>query len=245
MRNTLALFFAALTLGTVSFTSAADLPVALCEFEARCASRHSGVQDLTIVTDFIIHSPDGDVPSVHTIRQKGGKIRMDVSPQGESTNSTRPLEFVGISDDNMTWTLNRSGGKHQRQGSARNQQDPNFVCWLFTPENTKLGGEEMLRGRDCRVIDVQISSTTHRLWLDKEMQVVLQHEEVQQSGAVTRWEASNFHTVTGDLKIPQKTDMYIGDRLMATVLVQSVTFNTGLSDDLFDPGKMSLDPVAP
>jgi len=219
--------------------AAGDLPAALRTLEDRCESRRAALKDLTIVTDFVIHSPNGDIPSTHTIRQKGNKVRMDV----EKAGSDYPrLDFVGVTDDKGSWTLS-GAGQSKRQGSAYNQQDPNFVCWQFTPETSKVTGEEVVRDRDCYIVEVQVRGTTNRLWVDRENLTILQHDEVAPSGTVTRWVASAFHTVTGDLKIPQKTEMYIGDHLMATVIVQSVTFNTGLSDDLFDPDKVTLDPV--
>jgi len=221
---------------------AEDLPAALRNFEEKCVSRHAAIQDLTIITDFVIHSPNGDVPSVHTLREKGSKIRMDVARVDETGIIGGRLDFVGISDDKHSWTINRDGQRHETDDSAVNQQDPNFVCWQFSPENTKVTGEEELRGRQCTVVETWVRHTQKRLWLDKELQVVLQYEEIAPSGSVTRWEASNFNTVTGDFKLPQKTDMYLGDHLMATVLIQSATFNTGLTDDVFNPEKVSFDP---
>ncbi len=221
--------------------AAGGMPVVLREMEEQCQQRHAALQDLTIVTEFIIHAPNGDMKSVHLIREKGKRLRVDIFRSGDAANnSERQPEFVGISDDRDSWTISRAGERHS-QGSAINQQDPNFLCWQFTEENAKITGDELLRGQDCFVVEVQVKHTVNRLWLDKESHFVLQREEVPPTGAVTRWVSSNFHTATGDLKIPQKTDMFVGDQLMATVIVQSVTFNTGLGDDLFDPEKVKLD----
>jgi outer membrane lipoprotein-sorting protein len=221
--------------------AAGDLPEVLRDLEAQCESRHAALQDLTIITDFIIHSPDGDARSMHVIREKGNHIRLDVYRSGAAVNnSEQRLDFVGISDDKSSWTITRAGERHA-EGSAVNQQDPNFLCWQFTPETTSMDGEDTVRGKECYMVDVQVRHTTNRLWIDKDTHFVLQHDEISASGKTTRWVASNFNTATGDLKIPQKTDMYIGDHLMATVIVQSVTFNTGLTDDVFDPDKVKLD----
>ncbi len=236
------IFAAFLLLLMVFPASSADLPPVLAELQSQCAQRHGALQDLTIVTDFIIHSPDGDVRSEHMFREKSGRIRVDIFRTGDAANNAeKRLDFVGISTDKDSWTITRAGERHS-EGSAVNQQDPNFLCWQLTADNARITGDELLRNHECYVVEVQVKHTLNRLWLDKDTHFILQREEIPPTGSVTRWVSSNFHTVTGDLKIPQKSDMYVGDRLMATVIVQSVTFNDGLADELFDPDKVTLNP---
>jgi outer membrane lipoprotein-sorting protein len=221
---------------------AAEWADVLGKAQAACEKQRAPIKDMTITQTMKTSVPGGEVSGDQTIYQRGDKSRMEMSlilPEG---TPMQKMETIIIGNGTDTWMMNSISGKRKLSGEEARQQEFGRDCWGFTPENSKLIGEGHAQGKDCWLAELSKDSVTHKLWLDKKTLLVLQGE-ARQGENTARWVLSDYRKVKGEYEHPYKIEIYQDDQPIATMAVQSIALNTGLSDTLFDPDKMQVQQV--
>jgi len=207
----------------------------------KCARQHAAIKDLTILQQITIPSPDGTIMAQQTSYEKGDKSRMEMTmqpPAGADTTAMPPGmgKVTTISDGIKTWLISPMMGKQE----VPEKNDPSSAnCWGLKLQSAKVAGSETVGDRDCWIVESgKQDSISDRYWLDKAKFDVLKGESKDTEGHVLRWMLSDFRPVIGGFDYPYKMEVYSGDTVVATMAVQNITTNTGLSDTLFDADRV-------
>jgi len=161
-------------------------------------------------------------------------------PAGADTSAASPSlgTITTISDGKTSWLISPMTGKQE----GPDKGDPSSAnCWGLKLEKARVTGSETIDSRDCWVVESgKPDSITDRYWLDKAKYDVLKGESKDQEGHILRWSLSDFRPILGAYEYPYKMDVLSGDTVVASMVVKTVTVNTGLADSLFDPDKVEV-----
>jgi outer membrane lipoprotein-sorting protein len=226
---------------SASTLRAEEWPTILRDAQTRCERQHALIRDMTLHQSITTASDQGPVQSQQTVYEKGKQSRMEMTMQaGDSTNP--PMTITVISNGTQAWMISPYTGKRQMPEADTRQHNAGTDCWDFTPANSSIGGSDLLQGHDCYIVNLNKDSVQHRLWLDKTSLNVLQGISFSGTDSV-RWVLSDFRKIIGDYEYPYKVEMFDGDEVINTMLVESVAVNMALSDTLFDPDKVQVGQV--
>ena len=233
-----------------SVAFAQDTQAVLTQAQEKCAQFEAQVTDMHMVQTMATHTIEGDVSAQQTVYTKGKMSRIEMEMQlpesdgisvGDDVGS---LKTVMIDNGEQAWMFSPFGGKKELSREEAERNAPARNCWGFFPENAKITGSETMQGRDCYIVEIEEPGAMTRLWLDKQNFIPVQGETRDSAGVeLYRWIHSDFHRIHGDWEYPYRTEMYEGSELAATMLVTSLDVNQGVSDDLFDPDKVSIPQV--
>jgi outer membrane lipoprotein-sorting protein len=223
-----------------------DNPI-LKQAAERCAQFENEVKDMRMVQAMKSYVADAEITFEQTVYTKGQKSRVEMKMplEGfEGGDGAGTVETIMINDGTNAWIISPFGGKKQLSPEEAERSEPSRNCWGYFPDNATVTGSETVQGRDCHIVELLEEGVTTRLWLDKRNFIPVKGETSDSTSTEHfRWTHSDFHTIHGDWEYPFTTQMYDGDSLAATMTVTALDVNQGLSDDLFDPEKVQVQPL--
>ena len=83
-------------------------------------------------------------------------------------------------------------------------------------------------------------SLNSRVWVDKNNLFLVQTESKTDSVETMRMIFSDFRRIKDNWELAYKTEGFLNEELMMTILLKSFETNQGLSDDLFDVDKVEV-----
>jgi outer membrane lipoprotein-sorting protein len=209
----------------------------------------SEVQDETVVHEMKTASPAGEIVSETTIYRKVGATRIDSKMQlpSQSPDADMPQVMTStvIHDGTDFWMVTPVTGKRKLNAHEAEGYKTEEFLWDMIPEGAQMVGSETVGERDCYIVQLngEEDAPGAKLWMDKKTHAIVVIQSGKVRGQEHRLVNSDFRSVETDWEIPYKTQIYRGDRLISTLTVKSREVNKGLSEDLFDPEKMSSEKV--
>lgn len=206
------------------------------EAKAKCTRFEKRIEDMSICQQIIEFSPTKEKEIVSEIKlfKKKKKWRLEsaiIKPllQGKKT--------ILIHDGRDTWMITSLGKRRLSAEESKNiQLEGNW--WNLMTEKAKIVGTESLNGRECYIIGLKEgNSPITRMWIDKKDLVLIKAKGISGKDKILIWEYSDFREVDRDWKIPYKTEIYLNNEIVSTVLTEYIEINKGLPDELFDPNK--------
>lgn len=216
----------------------AEWPSVLADAQAKCDRQRSAIRDLVIVEDMVMQAEEGAMQAEHTLYRKGERSRIEMTMHVPESG-LGDIRTVVIDNGADVWVIHSLTGKQKLPPEQAKQRGEFRECWDFTPENSTVVGSESVNGSDCYLVDMTRDDVKHRLWLEKSTGRVIQGE-AHSEGESVRWALSDFRIVFDDYEYPHKIELFDGAQTISTMTVKSITVNSGISDDLFDPDKVEM-----
>jgi len=226
-----------------------DFSKSLKEAREKHDEYRAKVTDETVVQETRKPTNAGDMITESTIYSKGDRFRIDakitMSKGGEEEEaSAKPqLTTTVIHDGESTWMLDPFMGKRQLNRREAQKYRNDDYWWSLIPEKAQVVGSENLGERECYVVVVSGVGEERgiKMWLDKKTSAIVISETEIGEGQKSRMVNSDFRKVEAGWEMPFKTEIMIGESLVSTLIVKSREVNKGLSDDLFNPDKVSAE----
>jgi len=227
-----------------------DLTDLITRAENNYRSFNQNFQDLAIVFDAKIFSPEGEMSSEMKLFLKGEKSRsetlMQLPASAGMPEKMRNMLVVVIFDGQNTWMISPFVGKKklnavQAEEQMRFQTGMNW--WKFISDKTKYIGMESIGGRDCYLLELEIEgkSPYTRLWVDNNTLFLVQAEGVNSDGDNIQTIFSDFKKVKGEWQLPYKVEVLMNNSQLMTVLVKSLKINKGISEEMFDINHVEIE----
>ena len=202
------------------------------------------IEDIAVVSVVKMNIPksEGMTPEQEKmLREMTGEQELKTWKKGEKYRVDAG-NVVTIFDGKDSWFFAPFIGKQKASADEGKQVHPEWHWWDLISEDAKIVGTEKVDKRECWVIESQFEEIPGKIWLDKNDMVLMKHEYGVEGEpkTIVSMVYSDHRKVKGDWKIPYKTVTYLDGELTATMLVQSIEINQGLSDDLFDPDKVEV-----
>jgi len=203
--------------------------------------------DMAIIFDTKMYTPEGEMTSEMKLFTKGEKSRSEVVMQfPESAGMPEgmgSMQVIIIFDGQDTWMISPFVGKNKltsQQAEEQMQYQTGMNWWKSIPDNAKYIGIERINNRECYVIEIKAeeASLYGRIWVDKKNLFLVQTEGEGESGQTMRMVFSDFRKIKDNWELPYKTEGFLDEVQMMTILLKSFEVNQGLSDDLFDADKV-------
>jgi outer membrane lipoprotein-sorting protein len=214
----------------------------------QCLDFNEAVKDITLVMQMVNPSSDGDITTESKLFQKRNKFRAEIMIggfEGKGNEDIEGMKTIIIDDGTAVWIVNPAMGKSQMPPSEGRKYRGQWYCSEYIPALAEIEGSETVGGRDCWILLVKDEDADYsRIWIDKETLVLVKLESKPEEGEPTTALFSDYRKIAGDHELPHKTEIYAGPDLISTIVVRSVTVNTGLSDDLFDADAASSEAPA-
>ncbi|MBU1919605.1 outer membrane lipoprotein-sorting protein [bacterium] len=226
----LTILFSILVLFSAS-AFAYDINDLIADAKARYGQAYEEMTDMTIKQQATVKDNADEAAMSMTMYRKGDKWRNEALIGGEE-GFTATTIFDGTDVWSMTMGMKTKLPKDQTEMTGMAE-----AYWKDIPDNAKMLGEENLNGRDCWIVEWNEdpeSAEPVKTWIDKKDFMHVQTLS-QRSGKTTKIVNSDFRKVKGEFMIPYLTEVYSDDKLVMTSTINEFTFNTGLSDDLFNP----------
>ena len=114
--------------------------------------------------------------------------------------------------------------------------------WRSISDKAKYIGIERINNRECYVLEIEAGgdSLYSKIWVDKNNLFLVQTEGKNDSGETMRMIFSDFRKIKDNWELPYKTEGFMDEVQMMTILLKSFEINQGLSDDLFDVDKVEV-----
>lgn len=159
----------------------------------------------------------------------------------KSGGETPDVEMTSMYDGTDMWTV-MMGMKHKLPKGSIGQSGASGM-WDEFPDNARVVGEDQLSGRAAWKVEYEPEKGAPNkapvtVWVDKSSFVPIQME-TKLSGEATRMVMSDFRKVKGSYEYPFLTEMFTGGKKAMTLKVLKIETSKGLSDDLFDPEKLT------
>ncbi len=207
----------------------------------KCEKFNKDFQDMKAKAGMTVVTPEGSMNMGVTTFKKGEKIRAEIEvqslPGGVEMPALLATPTIVIGDPDSLWMIHPMMGKMQVPAGEIGQYTQQWYCDTAIPPDAEVVGSESVGGRDCHVVSVKDSTAkVAKLWFDKETMDLLKVEGEADPGERFTLISSDFRKL-GSGRMPYKTEMYKGNELISTIIVESVEVNKGLPDDLFDVDK--------
>jgi outer membrane lipoprotein-sorting protein len=198
-------------------------------------------KDVSIVFDAKIYTPEGEMTSEMKLFTKGEKSRSEIvmqMPEGMGSMHT-----IIIFDGQDNWMISSFTGKTKltpEQTEEQMQYQTGMNWWQSISDKAKYIGIERINNRECYVLEIEAGgdSLYSKIWVDKNNLFLVQTEVKNDSGETMRMIFSDFRKIKGEWEFAYKTEGFIDEVPMMTILLKSFEINQGLSDDLFDVDKV-------
>lgn len=206
-------------------------------------------KDMAIVFDAKMYTPGGEMTSEMKLFTKGEKSRSEIVMQfPESAGMPEgmgSMQTIIIFDGQDSWTISPFTGKTKltpEQTEEQMQYQTGMNWWSSISDKAKYVGIERINNRECYVLEIEAEgdSLYSRLWVDKNNLFLVQTENKSDSGETMRMIFSDFRKIKGEWELAYKTEGFMDEVPMMTILLKSVETNQGLSDDLFDADKVEV-----
>jgi outer membrane lipoprotein-sorting protein len=172
-----------------------------------------------------------------TTYSKGNNLRIETKMTYEGKTNTT----IMISDGINQWLI--MNNMKMKQGKLPDKSETAKIYQKELDKNAdKLNviKTEILNGKNCYVVENTLTEKEGKkdkflMWLDKDSALTYQVIGYDASGKEQiKIIPSDYRNVLEDLKMPFKTEMYTGNKLIMKTVVKSIKVNQGLADTLFD-----------
>jgi len=206
-------------------------------------------KDMAIVFDAKIFTPEGEMTSEMKLFTKGEKSRSETLMKfPESANMPEGMGsmlVVVISNGQDTWMISPFVGKKKlttEQAEEQMHYQTGMNWWRSISDKAKYVGIERINNRECYVLEMEAGedSLNSRVWVDKNNLFLVQTESKTDSEETMRMIFSDFRRIKDNWELAYKTEGFLNEELMMTILLKSFETNQGLSDDLFDVDKVEV-----
>ena len=206
-------------------------------------------KDMAMVFDAKIYTPEGEMTSEMKLFTKGEKSRSEIVMQFPETagmpEGMGSMQTIIIFDGQDTWMISPFVGKNKlttKQAEEQMQYQTGMNWWRSISDKAKYIGIERINNRECYVLEVEAggASLYNRMWVDKNNLFLVQTEGKNDSGETMRMIFSDFKKIKDNWELPYKTEGFMDEVQMMTILLKSFEINQGLSDDLFDVNKVEV-----
>ena len=221
----------------------------LREAESNYENFNQDFKDMSIVFDAKIYTPEGEMTSEMKLFTKGEKSRSEIVMQFPETagmpEGMGSMQTIIIFDGQDTWMISPFVGKNKlttKQAEEQMQYQTGMNWWRSISDKAKYIGIERINNRECYVLEVEAggASLYNRMWVDKNNLFLVQTEGKNDSGETMRMIFSDFKKIKDNWELPYKTEGFMDEVQMMTILLKSFEINQGLSDDLFDVNKVEV-----
>ena len=206
-------------------------------------------KDMAMVFDAKIYTPEGEMTSEMKLFTKGEKSRSEIVMQfpGDAgmPEGMGNMQTIIIFDGQDTWMISPFVGKKKlttEQAEEQMQYQMGMNWWRSISDKAKYIGIERINNRECYVLKIEAEgdSLDTKIWVDKNNLFLVQTENKNDSGETMRMIFSDFRKIKGSWELAYKTEGFLNEEPMMTILLKSFETNQGLSDDLFDINKVEL-----
>ncbi len=206
-------------------------------------------KDMAMVFDAKIYTPEGEMTSEMKLFTKGEKSRSEIVmqfPEAEGMpEGMGSMQTIIIFDGQDIWMISSFTGKQKlttEEAEEQMQYQTGMNWWKSISDKAKYVGIERINNRECYVLEIEAEedSLYSRIWVDKNNLFLVQTESKNDSGETMRMIFSDFRKVKSKWEFAYKTEGFIDEVPMMTILLKSLEINQGLSDDLFDADKVEI-----
>ncbi|MBA7560061.1 outer membrane lipoprotein-sorting protein [Candidatus Atribacteria bacterium 1244-E10-H5-B2] len=206
-------------------------------------------KDIAIVFDAKIYTPEGEMLSEMKLFTKGEKFRSEIVMQipeaAGMPEGMGSILVVVIFDGQDAWMISPFMGKKKLTNVQAEEQmyyQTGMNWWKSISDKAKYIGIERINNRECYVLEIETggASLYSRIWVDKNNLFLVQTEGKNDSGQTIRMIFSDFRKIKNNWELPYKTEGFMDEGQMMTILLKSFEINQGLSDDLFDVNKVEV-----
>jgi len=206
-------------------------------------------KDMVMVFDAKIFTPEGEMTSEMKLFTKGEKSRSEIVMQFPEAagmpEGMGSMQTIIIFDGQDTWMISSFAGKKKlttEQAEEQMQYQTGMNWWRSISDKANYIGIERINNRECYVLEIEAGgdSLYSRIWVDKNNLFLVQTEGKNDSGETMRMIFSDFRKIKGNWELPYKTEGFLDEVQMMTILLKSFEINQGLSDDLFDVDKVEV-----
>lgn len=225
-------------------TCAADARSVVEAYVARLAG--TAIESLTVVQTFTLYHPDGRQPAVT------GSQRLFLKPPRsqrlEQTIDGQREIRVTIGD--RVWVRQHDGRTYEAPPADGRRDRTHLVVafqrgasdllaeWQALGVRGDVSDETRLGGRPVTIIGAKAAERDRpAVWMDPEYGVVrfIARERLPRGQALVDVVFSEHRPLIDRFFYPHRQDVFVDGKLLVLVAVRSVTVNTRLSEDLFDP----------
>jgi outer membrane lipoprotein-sorting protein len=217
--------------------------------ESNYINFNQNFKDMSIVFDAKIYTPEGEMTSEMKLFTKGEKSRSEIVMQFPEAagmpEGMGSMQTIIIFDGQDTWMISPFVGKNKltaRQAEEQMQYQTGMNWWRSISDKAKYVGIERINNRECYVLEIEAegASLYSRIWVDKNNLFLVQTEGKNDSRETMRMIFSDFRKIKDNWELPYKTEGFMDEVPMLTILLKSFEINQGLSDDLFDVDKVEV-----
>ena len=221
----------------------------LKEVESNYKNFNQDFKDMVMVFDAKIFTPEGEMTSEMKLFTKGEKSRSEIVMQfpeaAGMSEGMGSMQTIIIFDGQDTWMISSFAGKKKltnEQAEEQMQYQTGMNWWRSISDKAKYIGIERINNRECYVLEIEAGgdSLYSRIWVDKNNLFLVQTEGKNDSGETMRMIFSDFRKIKDNWELPYKTEGFMDEAQMMTILLKSFEINQGLSDDLFDVDKVEI-----
>jgi len=221
----------------------------LREAEINYKNFNQDFKDMAMIFDAKIYTPEGEMTSEMKLFTKGEKSRSEIVMQfPESAGMPEgmgSMQTIIIFDGQDTWMISSFAGKQKlttEQAEEQMQYQTGMNWWRSISDKAKYIGMERINNRECYVLEIKAEgdSLYNKIWVDKNNLFLVQTENKSDSGETMRMAFSDFRKIKDNWELAYKTEGFLDEEPMMTILLKSFETNQGLSDDLFDVDKVEV-----
>lgn len=201
----------------------------------RCLGFNETIKDITLFMKMSNPSTEGSIVTESKLFQKRNKFRSEIMLEGTEGEIADEFRTIIIDDGISVWIVNPVMGKSQIPPSESAKYRGQWYCSEYIPAQAEVVGSEKIGDKECWILVVLDEDADFtRLWIDKGSLSIMKLESESPDGEKTFSIFSDHRRIEGDFEIPFRTDIYAGEDLISTIVVDSFAVNTGLPDELFD-----------
>jgi len=217
--------------------------------ESKYKNFNQDFKDIAMVFDAKIYTPEGEMTSEMKLFTKGEKSRSEIVMQipeaAGMPEGMGSILVVVIFDGQDVWMISPFIGKKKLTAVQAEEQmyyQTGMNWWRSISDKAKYIGIERINNRECYVLEIEAggASLYSRIWVDKNNLFLVQTEGKNDSGETMRMIFSDFRKIKDNWELPYKTEGFMDEVQMMTILLKSFEINQGLSDDLFDVDKVEV-----
>ena len=224
---------------------AADGKSVVEAYVARLAG--TAIEDLSVVQAFTLYHPDGRQPAVTGSQRlflkppRSQRLEQDIEGQREIRVTVGDRVWIR-QPDGRTYEAPPSEGRRDRvyllTAFQRGVADL-FQEWQSAGVSAEVSDEVTVGGRPVTIVGAKAGERDRpAVWIDPEYGVVrfIARERLPQGSALVDIVFSDHRQLVDRFFYPYRQEVFVEGKLLVLVAVRSVTVNTRLSPDLFDPG---------
>jgi hypothetical protein len=223
---------------------AADARSVVAAYVARLAG--TTIEDLTVSQAFTLYHPDGRHPAVTGSQRlflkppRAQRLEQTVDDQREVRVTVGDRVWVR-QPDGRTFEGPPTDGRRDRVHlltAFQRSADDLLREWQTFGVRGDVSDETRMGGRSVTIIGARASDRDRpAVWIDPEHGVVrfITRERLPQGQALVDVVFSDHRPLIDRVFYPYRQEVFADGRLLVRVSVRSVTVNSRLSDDLFDP----------